>query len=156
MAKLWKKTHKPLMSLQLQSRNKCMWWSLPAFWNKSNRPVIAMACKCDISGRILRRPWLSTVGNAMHEKNVQGIWRAVVWLPLVYKKIWSVTKILKFLNYANRILFKRSEITLAKHSNHSHFSYLYVKFVIYSLYIYIHLYIYIQRKKVWLMRTDFC
>jgi len=31
------------------------------------------------------------------------------------------------LNVANRILFKRSEIVLAKHSKNSHFSHLYVK-----------------------------
>jgi len=37
------------------------------------------------------------------------------------------------LNDANIILFKRSEIALAKHSNNSHFSHLYVKLI----YIYI-------------------
>jgi len=37
------------------------------------------------------------------------------------------------LNGANRILFKRSEITLAKRSNNSRFSHLYVK-LIYTVY----------------------
>jgi len=33
------------------------------------------------------------------------------------------------LNDAKRILFKRSEIALAKHSNNEHFSHLYVKLI---------------------------
>jgi len=33
------------------------------------------------------------------------------------------------LNDANRILFKRNEIALTKHSNDSHFSYLYVPLI---------------------------
>jgi len=33
------------------------------------------------------------------------------------------------LNDANRILFKRSEIAFAEHSNNSHFSHLYVKLI---------------------------
>jgi len=33
------------------------------------------------------------------------------------------------LNDANRILFKRSETALVKHSNNSHFSRLYVKLI---------------------------
>jgi len=41
------------------------------------------------------------------------------------------------LNDAIRVLFKRSEIALAKHSNNSHFSHLYVKLI----------YIYIYSKK---------
>jgi len=39
--KALKKSHKLLVSLQLlwQSWNKCMWSSLPAFWNTPNQPV---------------------------------------------------------------------------------------------------------------------
>jgi len=39
--KALKKSHKPLVPLQLllQSWNKCMWSSLPAFWNRPNRSV---------------------------------------------------------------------------------------------------------------------
>jgi len=44
-------------------------------------------------------------------------------------KIWLATKIIKFLNDVNRILFNRSEIALAKHSNNSYFLHLYVKLI---------------------------
>ena len=36
---------------------------------------------------------------------------------------------MKFLNDANRILLKRSEIVLVKHSKNSHFSHLYIKLI---------------------------
>jgi len=38
-------------------------------------------------------------------------------------------KSIKFSNDASKILFKRSEIALAKHSNNSHFSHLYVNLI---------------------------
>ena len=40
---------------------------------------------------------------------------------------------MKFLNDANRILFKRSKIALAKHSNNSQFSHLQVKYGTYGM-----------------------